>query len=591
MYVGVPTMAPEPVTSADCSRAMPKSMIFTRPSFAMRTLAGLMSRWITPRSCAYASPWSTSITMSSLRSSASGSRPPISSLRSLPSISSIAMNSCPSASPRSYTVMMLGCCRAAAARASRRNRSRMSFVLPNLDPRSFKATYRRSTESYAFHTMPIAPSPRGSWSSNLPSRRYCWPGLTGSPRAPVVHSAEAGPGRLVHRHVAPRQHTLGDAQEAVPRHPLPPGAAPGEGRDVLRRPHGVEEIRPGADDGPRAEQGADGGRRVIAEQRAEVQESGLDRRAGGVQPHRAVSVLQVGRDGAGPEIHPPADHRVPHEPVVGLVGVPEEHAMRHLAADLAVRPDRRGADRPAEQLRVRPRPQRALEAGSGADLDPAFEDDGPRAGVEHRAGLDRRFGEAGEVGEGENLGGLRSDERFPALAHEVGAGAQLGERPHPGKGDPPRRGIGIEEVEGEGHRRCTRSLSRSTWPVGMTRVWPLARTTTMALTPVTAKCSPSAQMTQSSTSSPSVTLPITTLPRGSGRRTRRSASHDPMSSHANAPTTTARRGLRSSTATSTATAFAAAKNPAASPAASAGHARLSSCAYAPASPRNRGTPH
>src|SRR5438309_11795800 len=92
------------------------------------------------------------------------------------------------------------------------------------------------------------------------------------------------------------------------------------------------------------------------------------------------------------------------------------------------------------------------------------------------------------------------------------------------------------------------------------------------------------------TSSPSVTLPITTLPRGSGRRTRRSASHDPMSSHANAPTTTARRGLRSSTATSTATAFAAAKNPAASPAASAGHARLSSCAYAPASPRNRGTP-
>ena len=50
MYVGAPTMAPEPVTSADCRRAIPKSMIFTRPSLAMRTLAGLMSRWITPRS-------------------------------------------------------------------------------------------------------------------------------------------------------------------------------------------------------------------------------------------------------------------------------------------------------------------------------------------------------------------------------------------------------------------------------------------------------------------------------------------------------------------------------------------------------------
>jgi len=52
MYVGVPTIAPDPVTSADWRRAMPKSMIFTEPSEAMRTLEGLMSRWITPRSWA-----------------------------------------------------------------------------------------------------------------------------------------------------------------------------------------------------------------------------------------------------------------------------------------------------------------------------------------------------------------------------------------------------------------------------------------------------------------------------------------------------------------------------------------------------------
>src|SRR5881398_2614303 len=51
MYVGVPTMAPEPVTSADCRRAIPKSMIFTDPSEATRTFDGLTSRWITPRPC------------------------------------------------------------------------------------------------------------------------------------------------------------------------------------------------------------------------------------------------------------------------------------------------------------------------------------------------------------------------------------------------------------------------------------------------------------------------------------------------------------------------------------------------------------
>ena len=44
MYVGVPTIAPEPVVSAFCNRAIPKSMIFTRPSGITRTLEGFTSR-------------------------------------------------------------------------------------------------------------------------------------------------------------------------------------------------------------------------------------------------------------------------------------------------------------------------------------------------------------------------------------------------------------------------------------------------------------------------------------------------------------------------------------------------------------------
>ena len=44
MYVGVPTMAPDPVASAFWSRAIPKSMIFTRPSGMTRIFDGFTSR-------------------------------------------------------------------------------------------------------------------------------------------------------------------------------------------------------------------------------------------------------------------------------------------------------------------------------------------------------------------------------------------------------------------------------------------------------------------------------------------------------------------------------------------------------------------
>src|SRR5437899_9512255 len=58
---------------------------------------------------------------------------------------------------------------------------------------------------------------------------------------------------------------------------------------------------------------------------------------------------------------------------------------------------------------------------------------------------------------------------------------------------------------------------------------------------MTARCSLSAQMTERRTSSATVALPTTTLPRASARRMRSRASQDPMSSQRNVPVTTARR--------------------------------------------------
>src|SRR5438552_1351331 len=186
---------------------------------------------------------------------------------------------------------------------------------------------------------------------------------------------------------------------------------------------------------------------------------------------------------------------------------------------------------------------------------------------------------------------LRARERLPPFADQLGAGPQLRDRTRAGERGPGRRGIRVEQVEGLSHSRCTSSLRRSARPVGITSVCPLARTTTMSSIPPTARCSLSDHTTERRTSSPNVTLPTITLPRASGRRMRSSESQDPMSSHWNAPVTTASRLVRSSTATSTATGCAAPKNPATSPADSLGHAVLSSRAYAPASPKKRATPH
>jgi hypothetical protein len=48
MYEGVPIMVPAWVRLELSIRATPKSASFTRPSRVIITLAGLISRWITP---------------------------------------------------------------------------------------------------------------------------------------------------------------------------------------------------------------------------------------------------------------------------------------------------------------------------------------------------------------------------------------------------------------------------------------------------------------------------------------------------------------------------------------------------------------
>src|SRR2546426_5922673 len=210
----------------------------------------------------------------------------------------------------------------------------------------------------------------------------------------------------------------------------------------------------------------------------------------------------------------------------------------------------------------------------------------PRAHRRHA-----RLDEPRQVRQGEDRSCLGARERFPPFADQLGAGPQLRDGTGAGERGPGGRRLRAEQVQGVAHSRCTSSLRRSARPVGITSVCPLARTTTMSSTPTTARCSLSDHTTERRTSSPNVTLPTITLPRASGRRTRSNESQEPMSSHWNAPVTTASRLVRSSTATSTATGCAAPKNPATSPADSLGHALLSSRAYAPASPRKRATPH
>src|SRR2546425_526875 len=419
-----------------------------------------------------------------------------------------------------------------------------------------------------------------------------------SARSPVVNPLQHGAGGVVHHDVAPRQYPPRDLEEPVPAHAGAARAPPGEWGDVLGRPHVVEDVRAGADHGPGAEQRADRRLRMVADQAPEQLQTGLETRPRDLETHATVRVLQVRRDRAGAEVRPAADHAMADEAVVRLVRVPQEDAARQLAARVGSRADRRRAHRSAQHVGVRADPQGPLEPGPGADLGAAFEYDRTVPYIEHdarfhggvaqgnrggvaghgapRGGGGTGTGEPGEVGESEDRSRLRADERLPPLADQVRAGPQLAQRACSDERRPRGGGVRIEQVEGVGHSRCTSSFKRSARPVGITSVWPLARTTTISSRPTTATCSLSDQITERRTSSATVAFPTTKLPCASGLRMRNRASQEPMSSQPNVPATTASRLLRSNTATSTATGRTAAKKPATSPAVSAGQPGLSS---------------
>src|SRR5437870_4812848 len=405
-----------------------------------------------------------------------------------------------------------------------------------------------------------------------------------SARSPVVNPLQHGAGGVVHHDVAPRQYPPRDLEEPVPAHAGAARATPGEWGDVLGRPHVVEDVRARADHGPGAEQSADRRLRMVADQAAEQLQTGLETRPRELETHATVRVLQVRRDRAGAEVRPAADHAMADEAVVRLVRVPQEDAARQLAARVRSRADRRRAHRSAQHVGVRADPQGPLEPGPGAHLGAAFEYDRTVPYIEDDArfhgGVAQRnrggIGEPGEVRESEDRSRLRADERLPPLADQVRAGPQLAQRACSDERRPRGGGVRIEQVEGVGHSRCTSSFKRSARPVGITSVWPLARTTTISSRPTTATCSLSDQITERRTSSATVAFPTTTLPCASGLRMRNRASQEPMSSQPNVPATTASRLLRSNTATSPATGRTAAKKPATSPAVSAGQPGLSS---------------
>lgn len=160
-------MYPVPVNAVACpsrARAIPKSMTFAEPAAVTMTLAGLMSRWTRPRSW----PAASASRISAVNRSASASgRPPRRDgtkwLRVRPSTYSITRNdtrpSASSSSPTSCTATTWACMRAAADRASRRNRSRPSVSAARSGLIVLIATVRSRTVSRARCTDAIPPVP------------------------------------------------------------------------------------------------------------------------------------------------------------------------------------------------------------------------------------------------------------------------------------------------------------------------------------------------------------------------------------------------------------------------------------------------
>ena len=159
MWAGVPTTVPVIVRRVRCSAwLIPKSPIFTAPSFVHMMFCGLMSRWITPLACAAARPFSAS---STAKSAISHGKRPVSWRRawsSPPSTYSMTMYAFAGAGLQSTSSTMFGCLSEIWIRISWKKRSRKSGSVARWGRIFLRATRRPVLSSTARKISAIPPS-------------------------------------------------------------------------------------------------------------------------------------------------------------------------------------------------------------------------------------------------------------------------------------------------------------------------------------------------------------------------------------------------------------------------------------------------
>ena len=165
MYAGVPIDVPTSVSvalspavrAAEIALAIPKSVTTAVPADSS-TLSGLMSRWTTPCSCAYASARATSPRIRTTSGMMSAG-PSVSRLRSdSPWTNGMVKYGSPFASPAARTGTMFACCSEAATRISRSKRSMLSAA-PSSGDKTLTTTFRWRRVSSATNTRDMPPPP------------------------------------------------------------------------------------------------------------------------------------------------------------------------------------------------------------------------------------------------------------------------------------------------------------------------------------------------------------------------------------------------------------------------------------------------
>src|SRR5687768_3090994 len=102
--------------------------------------------------------------------------------------------------------------------------------------------------------------------------------------------------------------------------------------------HAAEYIRARTNYGARVQHGPDRGLHVIADQRADLHQAGIDFTTRCPDPDIRVVVLEIAVGGERSEVHPHADVRVAHEAFVRFVRIAEYDGLFELPVDLAARP-------------------------------------------------------------------------------------------------------------------------------------------------------------------------------------------------------------------------------------------------------------